>query len=171
MRIKAVRHAKELLVKGLLDAAGVKYTSHDRMVDCDLTRLFLRYRPDFLFDCITHYLILEVDENQHKLYEWFCEQIRMLNLCQALGSSRGGKRTVFLRYNPDGYAAGSPSWNKPTLGRRHDTFLKCLKKMMEPRQGDDGVEAGEANYLFYDGFSGAAERVVFDEKFVSNFKN
>jgi hypothetical protein len=150
MRIKAVRHAKELLVKGWLDAAGVKYTSHDRMVDCDLTRLLcLRYRPDFLFDCITHYLILEVDENQHKLYEWFCEQIRMLNLCHALGSSRGGKPTGCLRYNPDGYAAGSPSWNKPSLGRKRDTFFKCLEKLMEPRQCDDGVEESEANYLFF----------------------
>lgn len=56
------------------------------------------YRPDFLIDCGTHYIVVENDENQHETYEQECEIVRMINIEQALGL-----RTIFLRYNPDAY--------------------------------------------------------------------
>jgi len=57
-----------------------------------------KYRPDFLYDCGTHFIVVECDEDQHKGYDQSCEVIRMKNIVHSLGM-----RTVFLRYNPDVY--------------------------------------------------------------------
>jgi hypothetical protein len=54
------------------------------------------FRPDILIDCNTHFLVVEVDEDQHKVYAESCEVIRMLNIHESLGM-----RTVFIRFNPD----------------------------------------------------------------------
>jgi len=54
----------------------------------------LNFRPDFLFDCSSHFIVVECDEDQHKIYDNNCEVIRMLNIYQAIGMS-----TIFLRYN------------------------------------------------------------------------
>ena len=54
------------------------------------------FRPDFKIDCNTHYIIIEVDENQHKQYDKNCELIRMNNIYIA-----NGLPTIFIRFNPD----------------------------------------------------------------------
>lgn len=54
------------------------------------------YRPDFLIDCITHFIVIENDENQHNHYEKECEIVRMYNIEQSMGL-----RIHFIRYNPD----------------------------------------------------------------------
>ena len=59
---KRARLAKQREVKLWLDSAGHgNYVSYDRIIDggtCGLER------PDFLYDCGTHYVSFEVDENQ-----------------------------------------------------------------------------------------------------------
>ncbi len=69
-KYKRVHLAKQKEVKDFLDAHNIKYDSYDRPVDtkCGLER------PDFLFDCGTHFVILEVDENQHESYSPECEE-------------------------------------------------------------------------------------------------
>lgn len=54
------------------------------------------YRPDILIDCNTHFIVVEVDENQHQYYDQNCEMARMNNIYIALGLP-----VIFLRYNPD----------------------------------------------------------------------
>jgi len=54
-------------------------------------------RPDILIDALTHSIIIECDENQHKNYE--CENKRMMELFEDLGS----RPIVFIRFNPDKY--------------------------------------------------------------------
>lgn len=56
----------------------------------------LKYRPDFVIDCNTYFLIVEVDENAHNAYEKDCETVRMNNIAHSLGLP-----TKFIRYNPD----------------------------------------------------------------------
>ena len=70
--------------------------SHDRIPDGSC----IKRRPDFLFDAGTHFVILEIDENQHKSYSPECEVTRMINIAQDTG---GGLPVVFIRYNPDRY--------------------------------------------------------------------
>jgi len=57
-----------------------------------------KYRPDILYDCGTHFIIVEVDENAHQQYESSCEIVRMTAIQEGLGM-----KTVFIRYNPDCY--------------------------------------------------------------------
>ena len=61
-------------------------------------------RPDFMWDCGTHYVILEVDEDQHKGYACDCEQTRMINITQSLGMP-----CYWIRYNPDHFTGQKSS--------------------------------------------------------------
>lgn len=54
------------------------------------------YRPDIKIDCGTHFIIVEIDEDQHSQYPESCEVARMVNIAQAEGLP-----CVFVRYNPD----------------------------------------------------------------------
>lgn len=58
-----------------------------------------RFRPDILIDCLTHSVIVEVDENQHDTYDCTCENKRMMTLFEDLGS----RPLVLIRFNPDDY--------------------------------------------------------------------
>jgi hypothetical protein len=112
---KKIRLAKQKTVRLWLDASDdhKDYILYDRMIDkgeCGLER------PDFLYDCGTHYLVLEVDENQHKDKSYSCDYTRMVNISQSLGL-----QTIFLRYNPDSFKGGSVN-----LAKRRDSLLKWI---------------------------------------------
>ena len=152
VRRAAYLKAKELEVKAWLDAAGIPYTSHDKMVDGGEC---VKYRPDFLIyvNGGVYALVLEVDEMQHGHYE--CELVRMLNISQALAVP-----TVFLRFNPDGY--------KPVAGKavplesRREPFLRWIRRLLSP--DGDGNPALRGNFcevrkLFFDGCDGQATPV------------
>ena len=145
-------HAKENRVRDVLLSRGFQYISHDKLVDHGEC---VRYRPDFVFDAGTHFVVLEVDENQHMSYSCDCEQQRMVNLSQAIGMP-----TVFVRYNPDGYKAVNNS--RPVRAReREDSLCKWLSYIMKP-------EASPANrgsfcdvlYLYYDGYAAENARIM-----------
>lgn len=136
---KQPHKAKESMVKAILDEAKVEYKSHDKIPEASCHR----YRPDFLFDWGTHIVILEVDEDQHRGYACECEQARMINLFQ----DQGGMRTLFIRFNPDGYRDKSGALHKWTAGRG--------QKLLEVvRQTRDHIPEHivSAVYLYYDGF-------------------
>jgi hypothetical protein len=101
-------------------------------------------RPDFLFDCGTHLVIVEVDENQHSSRACECEQARMVNLAEVRGMP-----VTFIRYNPDKYdpAAGQTVASDP---QRHAHLLKWLawaRATPPPERGD----VVSVLYLYYDG--------------------
>ena len=54
-------------------------------------------RPDMFIDLLTHVVIIEVDENQHK--QTSCENKRMMQLYQDVAH----RPCVFIRFNPDSY--------------------------------------------------------------------
>jgi hypothetical protein len=83
---------KENEIKTLLEDNGYKFI-HDKQFKNDC---YLKYRPDFVFDCVTYFLVIECDEFAHKGYEQDCEIARMNNITLGLGLP-----TVFIRYNPD----------------------------------------------------------------------
>ncbi len=56
-------------------------------------------RPDGLIDCLTHSIIIEIDENQHIGYESICDNRRTMELFTDLGS----RPLIFIRLNPDSY--------------------------------------------------------------------
>ena len=54
-------------------------------------------RPDFLFDRLTHSVIVEIDEEQHIGYS--CENKRTMSIFEDLGN----RPLVIIRFNPDNY--------------------------------------------------------------------
>lgn len=134
--IKTFRLAKQKDVKSLLDINKIKYTLYDKVIDsqCGLER------PDFLFDCNTHFVIIEVDEEQHKRNQ--CDDVRMFNISQTLGM-----KTIFIRYNPDSFKVKGMKQNVSKL-KRHKILLKCLEEMKNKKVED--IDFVSAIYLYYD---------------------
>jgi len=56
-------------------------------------------RPDLMLDLLTHVIVVEVDENQHKYYDSICNNMRTMQLSQ----DNAHRPSVFIRFNPDGY--------------------------------------------------------------------
>ncbi|AYV79139.1 MAG: hypothetical protein Faunusvirus3_19 [Faunusvirus sp.] len=118
-----MRLRKQNQIKAYLDQNKFEYVSCDKMIDdgdCD------KMRPDFLFDCGTHFLILEVDEDQHKSRLCECEITRMMNIANILYMP-----VIFIRYNPDEYKIGDEKID-PTFFTRIKELHKYLKHYMKP---------------------------------------
>jgi hypothetical protein len=56
-------------------------------------------RPDVYIDLLTHIIIVECDENQHKKYDTTCEEMRINELYEDFAC----RPIVFIRFNPDDY--------------------------------------------------------------------
>ena len=54
-------------------------------------------RPDVYYQCLTHCVIVEIDEDQHRRYNPECECSRISEIV----SSLGGYPLTIVRYNPD----------------------------------------------------------------------
>jgi hypothetical protein len=102
---------------------------HDKQIKNDCC---LKYRPDFLFDCDTYFVILEVDEDAHESYAQECEIIRMNNITIGLGLP-----TLFIRYNPDKVGIKKKE--------KHFELLKTLKEKINLQKLHDPSPI----YLFY----------------------
>jgi hypothetical protein len=112
---KTTRLLKQNTVKDFLDANHVNYQSYDKILDngeCN------KLRPDFVIDCLTHCIIVEVDENQHKSVSYGCEVSRMINIHGAIGLD-----TLFIRYNPDKYKGSKNVTEKDRL----DALLRWIQ--------------------------------------------
>ena len=143
-----VRLAKQREVKLWLDGGGHgDYVIYDKVIDQGLCG---KERPDFAFDCGTHYVIVEVDENQHSDRQETCECVRMVNISQSVGM-----KTIFLRYNPDPFKSAGRKQN-PGFTRRRDTVLRWLTylRATEPEHFLSVI------HLFYDGYEDGKVAVV-----------
>jgi len=58
-----------------------------------------RRRPDAFIDVLSHVIIVEIDEHQHKQYDQTCEERRIMELSEDVAH----RPVVFIRLNPDEY--------------------------------------------------------------------
>jgi hypothetical protein len=86
------RKTKENRVRDLLIEHNIPFIQ-DKVIENECC---LKYRPDFLIDCGTYYIILECDENAHVQYEKECEIVRMNNVTSGLCLP-----CKWIRYDPD----------------------------------------------------------------------
>jgi hypothetical protein len=122
------RKTKELDIKKLLEDNNVQFI-HDKVVQ---NMCCLRYRPDFVIDCNTFFIVIEVDEDAHRHYEQECEVIRMNNIAHSLGLP-----TKFIRYNPDK--------RDIMKSEKQKKLLDTVKTLMEQELCEDPTPI----YLFY----------------------
>ena len=102
---------------------------------------------------LTHVIIIEVDEEQHKYYDTNCEITRI----NELFTDFGDRPIVFIRFNPDAYdnkkscfkyheQFGVPLINdKKDWENRLETFKKSIEKHIKNVPEETIFE-----YLFYD---------------------
>ena len=76
-----------------------------------------RKRPDFLIDMLTHSIVVEVDESQHNKTYYNCENKRLMEIFQDLGS----RPLVMIRFNPDGYVDDKGE-KHPSCFSMHETW-------------------------------------------------
>lgn len=72
-------------------------------------------RPDVYYECLTHDVIVEIDEHQHKRYDNSCECSRINEIINGIG----GKSVIFIRYNPD------------TIKNKNKKITICKKDRLE----------------------------------------
>ena len=120
------------------------------------------HRPDIFIDCLTHSVIIEVDENQHKnnkSYNPECELRRLNNLFTDLAD----RPIIFIRFNPDSYTNSknklvkscfeyTEDKNLPKANKTLQTRLKKLKEVIDENLTKIPSENITTIKLYYDGF-------------------
>ncbi len=117
------------------------------------------HRPDIFIDCLTHSVIIEVDENQHKngnSYNPECELRRLNNLFTDLAD----RPIVFIRFNPDSYINKKNKLIKSCFEYTETTGLpkatKTLKTRLKNIIDENLAKVPKENIttikLYYDGF-------------------
>jgi hypothetical protein len=90
------------------------------------------HRPDIFIDCLTHSVIVEVDEHQHKRgdsYSTRCE-IRRVN---ELFTSLADRPIIFIRFNPDSYTNSKNKIIKSCFEYTGDKGLPKANKTLQLR--------------------------------------
>ena len=85
-------------------------------------------RPDVRVECLTHTVIIECDEEQHKNYS--CEEKRTMEIFQDLGN----RPLVMIRFNPDKYEKYEGCFNKTKTGAlslNKKEWTKRIKELVE----------------------------------------
>jgi hypothetical protein len=119
-----------------------------------------RKRPDLLLDLGYQVIIIEVDENQHELYDCSCENKRLMELSQDVNH----RPIIFIRFNPDDYIIKGTKitscWGINKLGmcsikkiksKEWLNRLETLKNQIEYWCKSDNItnKTIEINQLFY----------------------
>jgi hypothetical protein len=132
---------REMTIKTLLESTtDLNNPIHDKIIEGGC----YKYRPDFRYDALTHFVIVEVDEDQHDSYNPECEKVRMINIIEALKM-----RCVFVRYNPDAFHIDGKKVDV-SEEKRHDLLLKTIRECMKP-SFDSQIVTADVVYLYYDG--------------------
>ena len=138
-----IYHAKELGVKHMLMNNNFEFI-HDKPIIGGKSR----FRPDFLIRCKFGYIVIEVDEEQHKRYTINHELNRMGTIYNDVQCTLSRAQVLFIRYNPDCY--------KSELKQKFDIKdrLGYLHLVTNHFMSIDniGTQLGCVK-LFYDGFN------------------
>ena len=162
--VKVIIKKKETITLGFLD----KHIKHDaipvddRIIDISC----VKRRPDRLYDCGLYYLIIEVDENQHKSYsnnncifDAKTQEIRrMVQIHEAV--NMGTTPCVFIRFNPDNFKVKDKK-QKVNMQKRLDVLVKWVNYCLNLKESEfeDGNQI-LIKYLFYDDYD--ETKVKFD---------
>jgi hypothetical protein len=136
------QHTKELEIKQLLikTIPDQKFIHDQRIIDSTKFADYRKYRPDFIFDRGTHYIVLEVDEKQHGRIKPECEQNREYKIAMIIGLP-----CIFIRYNPDTYRHKGVICNLESKFR-HELLIQTLKEYLNK---ECPITFIHTHYLFY----------------------
>jgi len=128
------------------------------------------YRPDLPYDCGSHIVVIECDEEQHKSYNWesclsnrnlrHAEEKRMYEIMIAYE----GKPVIFLRWNPDSFTINKLLCKKYTQDKRLIILNKWVNHCIN-LDISDIKSLCQYKQLFYDEFDESdVSFISIDEK-------
>lgn len=127
--------------RDLFDESGLTYSPESVKAEGG-------FRPDFVFDAATHFVVVEVNRSDCKATPADGERPRMLSLCRSLG-----RPTFFVRYNPGAYLPGGRAGSsQEPLASRERTLVTWLRRLISSSAMPRGAEA---LHLFFDGYAPA----------------
>jgi len=165
---------RKLFQKELKLDQTVIQTWEDSVVDSSCTRR----RPDFVFHCGTHVVIVEVDEHQHKSYS-NCgstreekirgENRRMFEIFQSFQSLHTDSviPVLFIRYNPDAYTIQGRK-GKTSDKQRRETLVRWVQQSLGIDPLESVPDPLSVLYLYFDepvGSAGVDGFVKVDDTF------
>jgi hypothetical protein len=154
---KRIKTDEDLIGKLLEKEIDIPLAYKDQVVD----KACSNKRPDFVYHCGDHIVIVEVDEDQHKSYRCTAygdsiegktkgENIRMFEISQSFDCIP----VTWIRYNPDNFRVQG-KMAKYTIKRRQELLIKLVRKCI--REKSEGVRV---KYLFYNNFSESDDSFV-----------
>jgi hypothetical protein len=157
---KRYKKRKELEVLNFLQKnISKEIHSYDKTVDttCSL------HRPDIVYDCLTHMVIVEVDEYQHNSRSGECEITRMKQITYNYALP-----CVFIRYNPDNYESETKGKDEEDISQSSGESniiprLKVLQKYVQYCISNIPDKFSKVVYLFYDGYRYNKEDMTYDK--------
>ena len=142
----AVTKSKELEVhQALRDAQIVfEYQHYLPFRGCGLESETAHAFTDFALPTPWRYVLLEVDEEQHKAYDPSCDVRRDFDTAASVALGSGHKLLV-LRYNPDAFKIAGMTW-RTSNKERHAQLIRLLGELLarEPEAPFTRL------FLFYD---------------------
>jgi len=149
---KQVKKKEEFVRKLLTSEIDLQEYVIQEWQDSIIDPTCTKRRPDFVYHCGNHIVIVEVDEDQHRSYsncgstreeKLAGENRRMFEIFQIFQ----GLPVVFIRYNPDGFRVNQKTM-KVSDRIRHQTLVQWVKKCLREFQPGLWVK-----YLYYDDFN------------------
>ncbi len=142
---KTSRRKEKEIKKYLEENLDKKMYSYDKVLDskCNLRR------PDIVYDAGTHFVVIEIDEHQHKResYTPECEINRMKEILQ----SSDGRGVVFIRYNPDPFKVNGKTSKMRHVKRKEMLLFHVNLAFISPPKSPE--ELCRVIYLFYDDYN------------------
>ena len=129
------KKTKEMKVVDFLNKNNIEFI-HNKSVGY----LCGNFKPDILIDCNTHFIVVEIDEGQHKQYTKECEFARMSNIYLA-----NGLPTVFIRFNPDNF-----DYNNKRRRTKIETRLETLLKIINEYKNKNNINYIELICMYFD---------------------
>ena len=143
---RAVTKSKELEVHQALRDAQItfEYQHYLPFRGCGLESETAHAFADFALPTPWGYVLLEVDEEQHKAYDPSCDVRRDFDMAASVALGSGHKLLV-LRYNPDAFKIAGVT-RRTTKKERHAQLIRLLGELLarEPEAPFTRL------FLFYD---------------------
>ena len=139
---KAVKTSKEMKVYQALEEAGItfEYQKQIPFAACGLNSETKFAKLDFLVAKEFGYVIIEVDELQHKTYDPSCDVRRDFDVAASITLGSGHKMRT-IRFNPDSYQIDGVTRTTSPKDR--------IKKLLEALEEEE-PEGFDRLFLFFD---------------------
>ena len=130
---KARTKTKELSIHQALQKSGLEfeYQKYIPFAGCGLNSETRCAYIDFLFVKTWGYIILEIDEDQHKSYTPSCDVRRDFDIVASVSLGSAQKLTI-IHYNPDAFQIGERTTSVSTKDRI-DALVTLIQDMPEPQ--------------------------------------